>query len=66
MAVWLSSAGKTMPRPQKVNRPMIGKSRTRRYNVSLPPEIAEAIRKLGGGNLSEGIRRALAKSKEAG
>lgn len=38
---------------------MIGKSPVRRYNISLPPEIAEKLRKLGKGNLSAGIRRAL-------
>lgn len=42
---------------------MIGKEPVRRYNVSLPPEIAEAIRRLGNGNLSEGIRIAF-KRKE--
>lgn len=29
-----------------------------RYNVTLPPEVAEALRQAGGGNLSAGIRRA--------
>lgn len=38
---------------------MIGSTAVRRYNVSLPPEIAEALRALGTGNMSEGIRRAL-------
>lgn len=37
---------------------MIGGSPTQRYNVSLPPEIAEALRKAGGNNLSAGIRLA--------
>ena len=35
---------------------MIGKAKVQRYNVSLPPEIAELLRKAGGGNLSAGIR----------
>lgn len=38
---------------------MIGGAPVRRYNVSLPPEIAEALRSLGKGNLSAGIREAL-------
>jgi hypothetical protein len=42
---------------------MIGKSPVRRYNISLPPEIADALRKLGSGNMSEGIRLALRRSK---
>ena len=37
---------------------MIGATPAQRYNVSLPPEIAEALRKAGGGNLSAGIRLA--------
>ena len=40
------------------NRPMIGEAPTRRYNVSLPPSVAEALRKAGSGNLSAGIRLA--------
>ena len=39
-------------------RPLIGKAPTERYNVSLPPEIAAALRKAGAGNLSAGIRAA--------
>lgn len=46
----------------KLNRPMIGKAPTQRYNVSLPPEIAQKLRKLGGNNLSAGIREALKKA----
>lgn len=38
---------------------MIGAAPVKRYNISLPPEIAERLRKLGGGNLSAGIRLAL-------
>jgi hypothetical protein len=41
-----------------VNRPMIGKSPARRYNISLPPEVAELLRKAGDGNMSAGIRLA--------
>jgi len=37
---------------------MIGKVPTERYNVSLPPEVAERLRKAGAGNLSAGIRLA--------
>lgn len=37
---------------------MIGATPVQRYNVSLPPEVAEALRKSGGGNLSAGIRLA--------
>ena len=44
------------------NRPMVGKAAAERYNVSLPPEVAKALRKLGGGNLSAGIRAALQKA----
>lgn len=40
------------------NRPMIGEHPTRPYNVSLPPEVAEQLRKAGGNNLSAGIRLA--------
>jgi hypothetical protein len=43
---------------KKHTRPLIGKSRTERYNISLPPEIANALRKAGKGNLSAGIREA--------
>ena len=39
---------------------MIGDAPAQRYNVSLPPEVAEALRKAGGGNLSAGIRLAAA------
>lgn len=39
-------------------KPMIGKAPTERYNVSLPPEVADALRIAGGGNLSAGIRLA--------
>jgi len=42
---------------------MIGRAPAQRYNVSLPPEIAEALRRLGSGNLSAGIRLALARQK---
>ena len=37
---------------------MIGEAPAQRYNVSLPPEVAEQLRKAGGGNLSAGIRLA--------
>lgn len=37
---------------------MIGSSPAKRYNVSLPPELAERLRDAGGGNLSAGIRLA--------
>jgi len=39
---------------------MIGKTPVKRYNVSLPPEFAERLRKIGNGNLSAGIRLACA------
>jgi hypothetical protein len=39
-------------------KPMVGKEPTERYNVSLPPEVADALRNFGGGNLSAGIREA--------
>lgn len=39
---------------------MIGAAPAQRYNVSLPPDVAEAMRKAGGGNLSAGIRLAAA------
>ena len=39
-------------------KPMIGEAPTERYNVSLPPEVADALRKAGNGNLSAGIREA--------
>jgi hypothetical protein len=42
------------------NRPLVGSAPTERYNVSLPPDVAEALRKAGGGNLSAGIRLAAA------
>jgi len=45
---------------------MIGKSPVQRYNVSLPPEVAEQLRALGGGNLSAGIRLALIKAAAKG
>lgn len=35
---------------------LIGKVSCKRYNTSLPPEIADKIRKIGKGNLSGGIR----------
>ena len=38
----------------KTHRPMIGLTPVLRYNVSLPPEAAKALRKLG-----DGIRVAL-------
>lgn len=38
---------------------MIGKAPAKRYNVSLPPEIADAVRNIGGKNLSAGIRKML-------
>jgi hypothetical protein len=38
---------------------MIGKKAVKRYNISLPPESAEKLRKIGCGNLSAGIRQAL-------
>lgn len=41
-------------------KPMIGKAPTERYNVSLPPEVADALRAAGKGNLSAGIRLAAA------
>lgn len=44
---------------KKPNRPMIGEAVAQRYNVSLPPEVAESLRKLGNGNLSAGIRLGL-------
>lgn len=44
---------------KKINRPMIGNSPVHRYNISLPPEIAKRLRRLGNGNLSAGIRMAL-------
>jgi hypothetical protein len=50
---------------KKINRPMIGKSPVVRYNVSLPPEVATRLRKLGNGNLSAGIRMALMLSVKA-
>ena len=37
---------------------MIGEAPTQRYNVSLPPEVAEQLRKAGDDNLSAGIRLA--------
>jgi hypothetical protein len=37
---------------------MIGNTPARRYNVSLPPEVAESLRNAGDGNLSAGIRLA--------
>lgn len=37
---------------------MIGSTPAQRYNVSLPPEIAEALRIAGSGSLSAGIRLA--------
>lgn len=45
---------------QKRNRPLVGKSPTKVYSVTLPPDIAEYLRKFGGGNLSAGIRAASA------
>ena len=42
------------------NRPLVGTAPTERYNVSIPPDVAEALRKAGGGNLSAGIRLAAA------
>ena len=44
--------------PKITNRPMIGATPAQRYNVSLPPEVAEQLRKAGAGNLSAGIRLA--------
>lgn len=41
---------------------MIGEAPVERYQVSLPPEIAEGLRSLGKGNLSAGIRTAYEKS----
>lgn len=37
---------------------MIGDTPAQRYNVSLPPEVAEALRKAGDGNMSAGVRLA--------
>ena len=48
---------------KKPNRPMIGAAPAQRYNVSLPTEIAEALRAAGGGNLSAGIRLAAERLK---
>ena len=45
------------------NRPMIGKEPAKAYNISLPPEVAERLRKAGAGNLSAGIRLAESQMK---
>lgn len=39
-------------------RPLIGETVARRLNVSLDDATADRLRAYGGGNLSEGIRRA--------
>ena len=46
----------------KKKRPMVGRAPAQRYNVSLPPEIAERVRAIGLGNLSAGIRLLLARN----
>ena len=38
---------------------MIGKAAAQGYNMSLPPEIAEALRVTGGNNLSAGFLQVL-------
>ena len=38
-------------------RPRLFASHTVRYTITLPPELADAIRAYGGGGLSVGIRR---------
>lgn len=43
---------------EKHARPLVGNEPTERYNVSLPPEIADKLRVAGSGNLSAGIRLA--------
>lgn len=45
-----------MDTPRKPNRPLIGKTKARRLNVTLPDEVSSAVRKLANGNLSAGIR----------
>jgi hypothetical protein len=40
---------------------MIGESPVRRYQISLPPEIADRVRAIGLGNMSAGIRLLLAR-----
>lgn len=40
--------------------PLIGKKPVVRVNCSLPPEVKKALQKIGGGNLSAGIRAILA------
>lgn len=59
-----------LTRPQKggsqpgAGRPLLGQERMREYRVTLPPLVAARLRELGDGNLSAGIRRALANVKK--
>lgn len=41
-------------------RKPVGSAPTIRKNVSLPPETIAKARKIGAGNVSEGVRRAVA------
>ena len=41
--------------------PLVGEAPTERYSITLPPEVAEALRTYGAGNLSAGIRKVAAR-----
>ena len=46
----------TKPKPKPVGRPpLIEGEPGQRYQVRLPPSIAERVRAVGGGSLSRGI-----------
>jgi post-segregation antitoxin (ccd killing protein) len=40
-------------------RPRLEKDEQKRRNITLSDRLAEKARKIGGGNISEGIRKAL-------
>lgn len=44
---------------RRVGRPLLGGQKRERYQIILEPRIAERARRIGGGNLSAGIARAV-------
>lgn len=44
--------------------PIIGRQPTQQIAVLLPPELVEKARRIGGENLTEGVRKALREYRE--